>query len=427
MFKEKERNVLEEEIINIASNITKGKIDERITNISDNNKFAPLAYSVNNILDQIETFIKDTNTVVDNASKNNYNRNVYEDGLKGIFKIACSKIYTAVEAIESSHELKIRGMLAKEFKKQKGSGVEVSFKQIRSFLEENRNDIKKIKEKSENTKRSSEKSLIEMNGLLDNFNILDKNMSKTQEHISNLNDKSKEIYSVVETIQMIAERTNLLALNAAIEAARAGEHGQGFAVVADEVRKLANNTQNATNDIAKNLIEFQKSTELISNNYEAVIEVSNVSQKNVKNLSTSLEQFVKDSSDTAYISDLIDTKVNFTLFKIDHIIFKSYIYSAVVQGDNINEISHMQCNFGKWFYSSENIESYKKFEEYEKIDKVHKKIHDLSNENIRIINVNLKQIEEKKDILNQNFLEIEENSCLLFSLLDQLIEKKFNN
>lgn len=80
------------------------------------------------------------------------------------------------------------------------------------------------------------------------------------ENINDVQTRSEDIGSIVDTINEIAEQTNLLSLNASIEAARAGEHGRGFSVVAEEIRKLADQSMQAGNQIKGIVDNIQNTT-----------------------------------------------------------------------------------------------------------------------------------------------------------------------
>lgn len=88
-----------------------------------------------------------------------------------------------------------------------------------------------------------------------------KDIDSIQKIIQALDEKTRHISEILSTINSISEQTSLLALNASIEAARAGEHGKGFSVVADEIGKLAENSGNATMDVASILDGIRNETE----------------------------------------------------------------------------------------------------------------------------------------------------------------------
>ncbi len=78
------------------------------------------------------------------------------------------------------------------------------------------------------------------------------------DNIADVNAQSENIGGIINTINDIAEETNLLSLNASIEAARAGESGRGFAVVAEAIGKLAEQSMVSGNQIGKIIENIQE-------------------------------------------------------------------------------------------------------------------------------------------------------------------------
>lgn len=85
------------------------------------------------------------------------------------------------------------------------------------------------------------------------------NVKELSVSMDRISEESKQIGTIIATIENIAFQINILSLNAAVEAARAGAAGRGFAVVAEEISSLASKSDEAAK-ATKELIESSAAT-----------------------------------------------------------------------------------------------------------------------------------------------------------------------
>jgi methyl-accepting chemotaxis protein len=145
-----------------------------------------------------------------------------------------------------------------------------------------------------------------------------------------LSEQSQSIDSILGLIREIAGQTNLLALNATIEAARAGDAGRGFAVVAQEVKSLANQTAQATDEIAKKITAIQSAT-------KASVESNASIRQTVDEVQQSAMRIQRAMEDQAQTVTMITASVDETALAAD---LMSNTISAI-RSDTENVVSEI--------------------------------------------------------------------------------------
>ncbi len=163
------------------------------------------------------------------------------------------------------------------------------------------------------------------------MNTIHNRTASAAEKVKEMGARSKEIGRIIETIDDIADKTDMLALNAAVEAARAGEHGRGFAVVADQVRKLSEDSKIATRDIA-DLIERVQETvrEAISAMDSTVSEVT-AGTRLAADTSRSLEEILQAAEQAAAQAAQIAGSVAQLRQKSEGVVSSVETVSAIVE------------------------------------------------------------------------------------------------
>lgn len=187
-------------------------------------------------------------------------------------------------------------------------------------------DIGKTRDDSRETEEIVSKSLVKMENLFEQTKGTIEVTEKVKKDVKILEKKSGIIQGFVNTINEMAEQTNLLSLNASIEAARAGDAGRGFAVVAEEIRKLADGSGEAANEIGKVVEEIMlqtKETVATAQKAEVIVneqaESVETTKEDFHNISNCTERMINNVLQIADNVKTIETKRAGTLEAISSI------------------------------------------------------------------------------------------------------------
>jgi methyl-accepting chemotaxis protein len=140
--------------------------------------------------------------------------------------------------------------------------------------------------------------------------------NKSSQLIATLEQVSRRIDKIVDSITTVSIQTNMLAINGSIEAARAGEFGKGFMVVSTDIRNLARESaENADRikDVVKatqdQIVAVRRDLEQIAGAAEAEVQKNKAITTNLAMVEQDMAIVLTGNEEILKGSDIILTAV----------------------------------------------------------------------------------------------------------------------
>lgn len=370
-----------QEIHSVTKDVNKGEFRSRITLISSSDFVGNIAWDINDMLDQLETYFREVNTSYSYVTAGKVFRQPISMGLHGDF-------VTAMQNTKESQKAIIEVQFNSIKNEQLGRLSQLNATSLLKNLKQNQEDLANVNHEMEaaqsiagSTAKKALESKQSISQVINDLNQIAEKVNHMDSAFQQLNEHSLTVSTAMKSIIEITEQTNLLALNAAIEAARAGEQGRGFAVVADEVRSLAKHTKDVTEEISPAIMAFREEAERMIKESEIMKQMANGSRDTVTSFESNFSEFA-GTSGKALESLTYALDMSFaSLIKMDHIIYKQNAYRSLDNNDNSDaiksaKIDHHSCRLGKWYETGNGAKHFKSVPSFKALESPHQRVHE---------------------------------------------------